>query len=137
MKNYIIYGFFGFLTGIVMSLIGFSDFNEVHKMFTLSDFRMIFAFMGAVGLLSIGFLIFDRNKQTPRRKYNKGTVLGSVIFGAGWAITGSCPIIAMIQLGEGQLAAVFVILGIYLGVWAYRHLASGISGLDSGVCGED
>lgn len=136
MKNYFVYGLFGFLTGIVMSLIGFTDFNEVHKMFTLSDFRMTFAFMGAVGLLAIGFLIFDRHKQTPRKKYNKGIVMGSVVFGAGWAITGSCPTIAMIQLGEGQLAAIFVIMGIYLGTWGYRRLTTGITGLDTGVCGE-
>lgn len=136
MKNYFIYGFFGLFTGIVMSLIGFSDFNEVHKMFTLSDFRMTFAFVGAVMLLAVGFVVFDHRKQTPRKKFNKGTISGSFIFGAGWAITGSCPIIAMIQLGEGQLAAVFVILGIYFGVWVYRRLTSGITGLDTGVCGE-
>ncbi len=136
MKNYFIYGLFGLLTGIVMSLIGFSDFNEVHKMFTLSDFRMTFAFVGAVVLLSIGFFVFDRKRQTPRKIYNKGTLPGSFIFGAGWAITGSCPIIAMIQIGEGQLAALFVIFGIYFGVWGYRRIASGITGLDSGVCGE-
>jgi len=137
MKNYLVYGLFGFLTGIVMSMIGFTDFNEVHKMFTLSDFRMTVAFMASVGLIAIGFFVFDRNKQTPRKKYNKGTVPGSMIFGAGWAITGSCPIIAMIQLGEGQMAAIFVIAGIYLGVWSYRRLATGISGLDTGVCGEN
>jgi len=110
-----------------MSLIGFSDFNEVHKMFTLSDFRMTFAFVGAVMLLAVGFVVFDHRKQTPRKKFNKGTISGSFIFGAGWAITGSCPIIAMIQLGEGQLAAVFVIIRYY---WLrYRCLRRVINNL--------
>jgi len=136
MKTHLIYGTFGLLTGLVMSFIGFTDFSEVHKMFTLSDFRLILAFMGAVGLLAMGFAILDYKKQIPRKKYNKGTIPGSVLFGIGWAITGSCPIIAMIQLGEGQMAALFVIFGIYTGTWAYRRMLSGTLSLDTGVCGE-
>ncbi|VAW63779.1 hypothetical protein MNBD_GAMMA10-2765 [hydrothermal vent metagenome] len=137
MKNHITYAIFGLLTGLVMSFIGFTDFNEVHKMFTLSDFRLIFAFMGAVGLLAMGFAILDYKKQIPKKKYNKGTVPGSVLFGIGWAITGACPIIAMIQLGEGKMAALLVIFGIYFGTWAFRRLVSGGAiGIDTGVCGE-
>ncbi|HEY9051253.1 MAG TPA: YeeE/YedE thiosulfate transporter family protein, partial [Gammaproteobacteria bacterium] len=107
MKNHLLYGLFGLAMGMILSFIGFTSFDEVHKMFTLQDFRLIAAFAGAVGLLVIGFAIISRQQQIPKKKFNKGTIPGSILFGAGWAITGSCPSIALVQLGEGQLAAVF------------------------------
>ncbi|VAW54088.1 Malonyl CoA-acyl carrier protein transacylase [hydrothermal vent metagenome] len=135
MKNYYIHGAFGLLVGMAMSFIGFSDFSEIHKMFTLSDFRLIFTFMGAVSLLAIGFFIVDRENKIPRQKYHQGIIPGSILFGAGWAVTGSCPIISMIQLGEGKMAAVLVIFGVFFGTWAFRRVAAGLT-LDTGVCGE-
>lgn len=136
MKNHLLYGVFGLAMGMILSFIGFTSFDEVHKMFTLQDFRLIAAFAGAVGLLVIGFAIISRQQPIPEKKFNKGTIPGSILFGAGWAITGSCPSIALVQLGEGQLAAVFVIFGIFFGVWMYRRMAAGAINLDSGVCGE-
>lgn len=137
MKDHILYGLFGLLMGVILSYTGFTSFDEVHKMFTLSDFRLILAFAGAVGLLVIGFAIIGRNRHIPKKKFNKGTIPGSILFGIGWAITGSCPSIALVQLGEGQLAASFVVFGIFLGVWGYRRIASGALQLDTGVCGAE
>lgn len=136
MKDHLLYGLFGLCMGMILSFIGFTNFDEVHKMFTLQDFRLIAAFAGAVGLLAIGFAIISRQRHIPRKKFNKGTIPGSVLFGAGWAITGSCPSIALVQLGEGQLAALFVVFGIFFGVWGYRRMAAGSIQLDSGICGE-
>jgi hypothetical protein len=136
MKDHFFYGLFGLAMGMILSFIGFTSFDEVHKMFTLQDFRLILVFAGAVGLLTIGFAVLGRRRNIPEKQYNKGTIPGSILFGMGWAICGSCPSIALVQLGEGQLAAVFVIFGIFFGVWSYRRLAAGSIKLDSGVCGE-
>ena len=137
MKDHFLYGVFGLAMGLILSFIGFTSYEEIHKMFTFSDLRLLLAFMGAVGLLVLGFAILTRSRNMPKKKFNKGTIPGSVLFGAGWAITGSCPSIALVQLGEGQLAAVFVVFGIFLGVWMYRNIASGALKLDTGVCGEE
>lgn len=136
MKDHLSYGLFGLAMGMIMSFVGFTSYDEVHKMFTLQDFRLIFVFFGAVALLIVGFAILSRHRSIPKKQYNKGTIPGSMLFGAGWAICGSCPSIALVQLGEGQLAAVFVIFGIFFGVWSYRRLAAGSIKLDSGICGE-
>lgn len=137
LKEHSLYGLFGLIMGLLLSMIGFTSFDEVHKMFTFADFRLLFAFGGAVALLAVGFAVLRKGKDVGRKSFNKGTIPGSVIFGAGWAITGSCPSIALVQLGEGQLAAAFVVLGIFFGVWSYRRMASGALQLDTGVCGED
>lgn len=136
-KEHFIYGAFGLLMGVVLSYTGFTAFDEVHNMFTLTDYRLLAAFVTSIGISMIGFFILARRKVITRKAFNKGTVPGSVIFGVGWALTGACPSIALVQLGEGQLAAVFSLFGILFGVWAYRRLAAGTFQLDTGVCGEE
>lgn len=132
------YGFFGLAMGTILGMSGFSDFEQVHKMFVFEDLRLLMGFAGAVGLSMMGFFILGRGRDIAKKKYNKGTIPGSIMFGAGWAICGACPSIALVQLGQGQLAAIYTLLGIGFGVWVYRKLSSGQSmKLDNGVCGED
>ena len=97
---------------------------------------MLYVFCGAVGLSMVGFFLFFRKRDILKKTYNGGTVSGSIMFGVGWAMTGACPSIALVQLGEGQIAAVVTIVGIILGVWIYRKIAAPSFQLDTGVCGE-
>jgi len=135
-KEHFLHGLFGIIMGYALSHIGFTDYAEVHKMFIFADFRMFLAFAGAVAICMVGFAVLARGKSIVRKAYSKGTIPGSVLFGVGWAITGSCPSIALVQLGEGRLAAAFSVLGMFFGVWAYRRMASGALSFDTGVCGE-
>ena len=122
--------------GTILSMVGFTDYTEVHNMFIFADLRLLFLFAATVGITMAGFFVLGRNSNIPKKSYTKGTVPGSILFGAGWAITGACPSIALVQLGEGKIVALFTILGILAGVWGYRKLASGGMQLDTGVCGE-
>ena len=45
--------------------------------------------------------------------------LGPPMEDTGWALTGACPSITMVQLGEGQLAAVWTLGGVFVGNWLY------------------
>lgn len=141
MKQTFTYHFYmaalGLLMGGIMVYTGFSQFDEVHKMFIFSDFRLLFGFAGAVGILIIAFALLNRRKQSRKSKPNKGAIPGGIMFGIGWAITGACPTIALVQIGQGQLAALFTAAGIFLGVWSYRYLSSGTLKLDTEICGED
>lgn len=130
-------GVFGLFMGLTLGFGGFADFSEVHRMFILADFRLLFAFCGAIVLIMIGFAILARGKNVGKKTYSKGTVPGSIMFGIGWAITGACPSIALVQIGQGQIAALFTVFGILTGVWVYRRLAVGAFKLDTGICGEE
>ncbi len=136
-REHVGYGAFGLLMGIVLSFSGFTSFAEVHRMFTLADFRLLAAFAAAIGLSMLGFLIIAHGKSIVRKPFSQGTLPGSVLFGAGWALTGACPSIALVQLGEGKLAAAFTLFGILFGVWSYRRLAASRLRLDTGICGEE
>ncbi|HEX2735875.1 MAG TPA: DUF6691 family protein [Polyangiaceae bacterium] len=111
----------GLVFGYSLSRIGFSSWDEVHAMFTFSSLRLTLAFVVAVVLLAVAWRIV-RQIQKPNwapRLIHPGIVPGSLMFGAGWALSGACPSIALVQIGEGQLGGLFTLLGIVLGNYAY------------------
>lgn len=137
LAQHIQYGIFGLLLGIVLSFTGFSDFSEIHNMFTLRDSRLFYVFFGAILFSIIGFEVFRKYDYGMKSKFNKNYVFGAVLFGAGWAICGACPSIALIQFGEGKLSAGITIFGIFTGVWFFRMLATSVFKNDIGICGEE
>ncbi len=109
----------GAALGAALSAIGFSDFGEVHRLFTLQDQRLLWVFLTAVGLTAAGYQLLRplrQGRKMPHRSFHPGLVPGGVVFGVGWALTGACPSVALVQLGEGKLAAAFTAAGILLGV---------------------
>lgn len=113
----------GLTFGFALSRIGFSSWDEVHRMFTFDSLRLLLAFCLAVAVMSVGWYLVARASSTPPRwtprNIHKGTVAGGLLFGAGWALSGACPSIALVQLGEGKLLAVLTIAGIFAGNWLY------------------
>jgi len=136
LRDYFFYSAFGVAMGITLSLGGLSDFEQIHYLFLLQNIPMLLVFAGAIGLCMCGFLTLCRKRDIPKKQYNGGTVPGSIMFGIGWAMTGACPSIALVQLGEGKMGALLTILGMVTGVWIYRTIAAPTFRLDTGVCGE-
>ena len=117
----------GVLLGFALSRIGFSSWDEVHRMFTFADLRLLFTFMFAVAVLAVAWRVLYRisseKPSWPSRNIHKGTIAGGALFGVGWALSGACPGVALVQLGEGQLGAVWTLGGILVGnsVYALVH----------------
>lgn len=114
-------GLIGVLMGFVLSRSGFSSWDEVHAMFTFADLRLTVGFAVAVGLLAVAWMVIARTtgaRWSPRQLH-PGTIPGALLFGAGWAISGACPSIALVQLGEGQFGALATLCGILAGNWLY------------------
>jgi uncharacterized protein len=117
----------GVLLGFALSRIGFSSWDEVHRMFTFADLRLLLTFMFAVTLLAVAWRVVYRltpkKPSWPLRPIHKGTVTGGALFGVGWALSGACPGVALVQLGEGQLGALWTLGGILIGnsVYAVVH----------------
>jgi uncharacterized membrane protein YedE/YeeE len=118
-KSHLITIALGVAFGFCLSRIGFTSWDEVHAMFTFSDLRLVIAFGTAVALLSVGWVVVRRLRPSDPafspRPIHKGTLVGGVLFGAGWALTGACPSIALVQLGEGKLGALVTLVGIFAG----------------------
>ncbi len=106
----------GLLLGFTVGRLGFTDFNELHKMLTFRDFRLLLAFAGGVTLtITLFALLRGRLKLDPVR-FHAGTIPGAILFGIGWAITGACPGVALIQLGQGTWPALVSFAGIVVGI---------------------
>jgi uncharacterized membrane protein YedE/YeeE len=114
----------GLLLGFALSRIGFASWDEVHRMFTLADPRLLLTFGGAVVAMGLACAVLTRrlHLRLPARPIHKGTIAGGVIFGVGWALSGACPAVALVQLGEGQLGSVATLLGIVFGNWVYPRV---------------
>lgn len=133
-KKYLIYGFLGTVMGFVLARIGFADYDEINKMFVFADVRMFLSFGGSVAILMAA--AFMLKKYIPRQDkfIQPGTLPGSMLFGFGWAVTGACPSIVFVQLGQGKLPAIMTLFGIYLGVVLYRKLHAKYFLWDIGSC---
>jgi uncharacterized protein len=55
----------------------------------------------------------------PQRRH----VVGSVLFGAGWALAGACPGPIVAQVGMGRLSSLFTLAGLFLGIAVADALA--------------
>ncbi len=124
------YGVAGILFGILFVKAEIISWFRIQEMFRLQSFHM-YGVIGsaiAVGMLSI-FLIKRFNIKTIHgetvefqpKKFNKGQVIGGLIFGLGWAITGACPGPLFAQIGSGTTAVIITLLSAIAGTWVYGY----------------
>ncbi len=127
-------GAWGLALGFALTRIGFADYGELHRMLTFRDLRLLFVFGGAVALSFVGFRLLARGKALPARPMHDGIIPGGILFGVGWAISGACPAVALIQIGQGQVPAVLTLVGMLVGTWVYPRFESRFFRPPTGEC---
>ncbi|MEK2474213.1 YeeE/YedE thiosulfate transporter family protein [Streptomyces noursei] len=123
----------GLALGYTVTNIGFGDYAELNRMFTFQDLRMFLSFAGAVVIIVCAFALL-RVRRAPGR-IHAGVIPGAVLFGTGWAISGGCPAIPIIQVASGYLPALITILGVIVGIRLCRWANARYFHLDRGSCG--
>lgn len=126
------YLFFGSLFGFLLVRVGATDYNAIAEMFLLRDLHLAGVIGVAVAVAApLLWLLRRRGIAGPNcaihiapKPRKAGLVVGSLIFGAGWAITGTCPGTALAQLGEGRLMALATLAGIIGGAALYRAVGA-------------
>ncbi len=129
--NNIKYAIIGIFFGIVFVKSEVISWFRIQEMFHLHSFHM-YGIIGTaviVGAISV-FLLKKLNIKTLSggeitfggKPYNKGTVIGGLLFGIGWAITGACPGPLYANLGAGFGVATVIILSALAGTWVYGLL---------------
>lgn len=122
----------GLTLGYTVSNIGFADYTELNRMFTFQDLRMLLSFAGAVVIIVCAFALL-RVRRTPGR-IHAGVIPGAVLFGTGWAISGGCPAIPVVQFAGGYLPALVTIVGVTVGIRLCRWANARYFHLDRGSC---
>ncbi|HAC24838.1 MAG TPA: transporter, partial [Cytophagales bacterium] len=55
----------------------------------------------------------------PQKKYHHGIIIGSLIFGFGWSLTGACPGPLYAQIGAGFSVVIVGLLAALAGTWTF------------------
>lgn len=115
--------------GFILIYSGVANYNVIYDMFLFRSFHMYGLLGVAVGISFIGVLVLERIKWKAiltkeelvyeRLKPTRAHVIGGLIAGLGWGLTGACPGPALAQVGFGTLSGIFTVVGIFLGVYAY------------------
>jgi uncharacterized membrane protein YedE/YeeE len=125
---------FGALFGFILSRAGATSYDTVSGMFRLTDLHLFGVIGTAVAVNAVTFGVIAKLHARARngepialskKPLTKGLVAGSLLFGAGWAIAGTCPGTALAQIGEGRLAGAMTFIGMLLGSWLALRLADG------------
>ena len=126
MRHSLLFGGFGLLFGFVLSRVGATDMDAIAGMFLLTDLHLVGVIGGAVVVAGVGLALLRRRSGGQAliqpKPMKPGLVVGAALFGAGWALTGTCPGTGLAQLGEGHLMAVFTLAGILAGSGLYRAI---------------
>ena len=132
MLKKIAYLLFGILFGFALSRVGASDYNLIYNMFTGKDFKLALVIVTAIATAAILMKIlalrgnrgFKGQKITvSKKKLNIYNLYGGIIFGIGWAISGSCPGTVLAQVGEGKILGIFTMIGLVAGTYVYALIA--------------
>ncbi len=118
----------GTIFGIILIKAEVVSWYRIQEMFLFQSFQM-YGIIGSaivVGLISILLMKKFRTKTVSGEKieivgkeFNKGTIIGSLLFGFGWALTGSCPGPLYALVGSGMLPIAVVLLSAILGTFVY------------------
>ncbi|HNQ28647.1 MAG: putative inner membrane protein [Methanoregulaceae archaeon PtaB.Bin009] len=119
----------GLLIGIAFGFLlqkgGVTEYAVIIGQLLLTDFTVVKVMLAAILVGMIG--IYAMKAAGLVRLHSKGgsvgaTVIGGLIFGAGFAVLGYCPGTAAGAIGSGALDAVVGVLGIVIGAGIFARL---------------
>ncbi|MFY7900932.1 MAG: DUF6691 family protein [Chitinophagaceae bacterium] len=120
----------GILFGIVFVKAEIISWFRIQEMFRLQSFHM-YGIIGSaviVAAISVALLkhfkvktIYGEQIHFHPKQFNKGQIIGGLIFGLGWAITGACPGPLFAQIGVGATVIIVTLLSAIAGTWVYGY----------------
>ncbi len=118
----------GIVFGIAFVKTEIISWFRIQEMFRLQSFHM-FGVIGTavvVGIISVQLIkrfniktIYGEEVVFHKKKFNKGQVIGGLLFGFGWALTGACPGPLFAQISAGFLIIAVPLLSAIAGTWVY------------------
>lgn len=122
----------GTLFGITLVKSEVISWFRIQEMFHFQSFHMYGVIGSAVvtGMISywlirkLGLKTIDGKEiKFAPKKFHKGTVIGGLIFGFGWALTGACPGPLYAQIGNGASVVIVTLFSALVGTWVYGRIS--------------
>lgn len=118
--------FFGFLFGFLLQKGGVANYHVLEGQLLLKEFTVIKVMLSAIIVGMVGIYVLHRMAGTKLHlKPTKigANVIGGLIFGVGFAFAGYCPGTGAAALGQGEMPALIVMLGLVAGSYGYAELS--------------
>ncbi len=118
----------GVLFGVLLTKSEVISWWRIQEMYRLQSFHMYGVIGSAVivGALGVWLLKMTGGKTRTgesivfqEKKFDKGIVIGGLLFGIGWGITGACPGPLFAQIGAGMTVVTVTLLSAVAGTWVY------------------
>ncbi|SNS73696.1 hypothetical protein SAMN05421640_1048 [Ekhidna lutea] len=124
--------FFGILFGITLTKAEVISWYRIYEMFRFQSFHM-YGVIGSAVVLGIIIIQIIKRKQIksiegnpitiePKEKSVVRYLVGGIIFGFGWALTGACPGPLFTLVGNGVSVMLVAIASATLGTYVYGIL---------------
>ena len=124
----------GVVFGFTLAWARLTDPRVIRDMLLLKEPHVFLIMGSAVAVAAVGLRALkatgarciitgepvDWTVEQPRTRH----VAGSILFGIGWTVAGTCPGPVAAMIGEGRLAGVPVAVGLLAGVAVQRMLAA-------------
>lgn len=127
MKN-LKYTLAGIVFGLALTKGEAISWFRIQEMFHFESFHMYGIFMTAVPVGALSLYLMRKLGTTtfagdpiemPTKKYHHGVIIGGLIFGFGWALTGACPGPLYAQIGAGYSVTIVTLLAALVGTWTF------------------
>ena len=127
MRNFI-YLLIGIFFGIILIQSEVSSWYRIQEMFRFQSFHMYGVIGSGIMVALIGKLLLRKLKirsatgnkiVAGQKKYHPGLVIGGVLFGIGWGLTGVCPGPLYALIGKGLYPLIIVFISALAGTWVY------------------
>jgi uncharacterized membrane protein YedE/YeeE len=127
MRN-IAYLIAGIIFGLVLVKGEIISWFRIQEMFRFQAFHMygIIGTAVVVGLITTQlmkyFKVSDSGGESIHlqpKEFSIGLVIGGLMFGFGWALTGACPGPIYTQIGAGYFSIIITLLSAIAGTWLY------------------
>ncbi|WP_370086956.1 DUF6691 family protein [Ekhidna sp.] len=124
--------FFGILFGITLTKSEVISWYRIYEMFRFQSFHM-YGVIGSSVVLGILIIQIIKRREIkaldgtpiqiePKDRSIMRYLLGGIIFGLGWALTGACPGPMFILIGNGVGTIIITILAATLGTYVYGRI---------------
>ena len=124
----------GLIFGLGLAISGMARPEVVLDFLQFEDFGLLFVMGGAAVVTGVTFAIATRSldrapltasEYTRRvKEFDRNVVIGGVIFGVGWGLSGICPGAAYASVGVGNYPILWAIAGMFLGAYAQGYARS-------------
>lgn len=118
----------GLVFGLGLIISGMSNPQNVIQfldIISLWNPSLLLVMLGAIPVTTLGFYWIEKYHKTAygsplhlpgKTHIHAELIIGSIIFGAGWAIAGFCPGPALVALGAGYVKALVFVVAMILGM---------------------